>query len=88
VGAEVSNLQDRPPAVTENAANLNAQLSELNRLREEVRKALLLARKSPQTEAAEWARRHLAVLIGNRFGHTIRGDGTLVTFGWVALNLI
>jgi hypothetical protein len=37
----MSDLQDRLTAVTESAANLVAQLTELNHLREQVRKAQL-----------------------------------------------
>jgi hypothetical protein len=44
----MSSLQRRIAAVTDTTANLIAQLRELDRLREEVRKALLSARKSPQ----------------------------------------
>jgi hypothetical protein len=44
----MSSLQRRIAAVTETTANLVAQLRELDRLREEVRIALLSARKSPQ----------------------------------------
>src|SRR5712672_474222 len=44
----MSSLQQRIAAVTDTTANLIAQLRELDRLREQVRKALLSARKSPQ----------------------------------------
>jgi hypothetical protein len=44
----MSSLQRRIAAVTDTTANLIAQLRELDRLREQVRKALLSARKSPQ----------------------------------------
>jgi hypothetical protein len=44
----MSSLQRRIAAVTDTTANLIAQLRELDRLREEVRKALLSARKSSQ----------------------------------------
>jgi hypothetical protein len=40
------SLEQRLAAVTDTVANLNAQFSELNRLRERVRKAQLLARRS------------------------------------------
>jgi len=39
-------LQQRLAAVTDTAANLKAQLFELERLREQIRKALLSAEKS------------------------------------------
>jgi hypothetical protein len=44
----MSSLQRRIAAVTDTTANLIAQLRELDRLREQVRKALLSAQKSPQ----------------------------------------
>ena len=44
----MSSLQRRIAAVTDTTANLIAQLRELDRLRTQVRKALLSARKSPQ----------------------------------------
>jgi hypothetical protein len=44
----MNSLQQRLAAVTDTAANLKAQLSELNELRERVRKELLSARESPQ----------------------------------------
>jgi hypothetical protein len=44
----MNSLQQRLAAVTDTAANLKAQLCELNELRERVRKELLSARKSPQ----------------------------------------
>ena len=44
----MSSLQRRIAAVTDTTANLIAQLRELDRLREQVRKALRSARKSPQ----------------------------------------
>ena len=44
----MSSLQRRIAAVTDTTANLIAQLRELDRLRAQVRKALLSARKSPQ----------------------------------------
>jgi hypothetical protein len=44
----MSSLQRRIAAVTDTTANLIAQLRELDRLREQVRKALLSARESPQ----------------------------------------
>jgi hypothetical protein len=47
-GAQMNSLQQRLAAVTDTAANLKAQLCELNELRERVRKELLSARKSPQ----------------------------------------
>jgi hypothetical protein len=43
----MSDLQDRLTAVTESAAKLVAQLSELNRLREQVRKAQLFQPRKP-----------------------------------------
>jgi hypothetical protein len=44
----MSSLQRRIAAITDTTANLIAQLRELDRLREQVRKALLSAQKSPQ----------------------------------------
>jgi len=44
----VSALQQRIAAFTRTTADLTAQLRELDRLREQVRKALLSAQKSPQ----------------------------------------
>ncbi len=44
----MSSLQRRLAAVADTTANLIAQLRELDRLREQVRKALLPAPKSPQ----------------------------------------
>jgi len=44
----MSSLQRRLAAVAGTTANLIAQLRELDRLREQVRKAALSARKSPQ----------------------------------------
>ena len=44
----MSSLQRSIAAVTDTTANLIAQLRELDRLREQVGKALLSARKSPQ----------------------------------------
>jgi hypothetical protein len=46
------SLQRRIAAVTDTTANLIAQLRELDRLREQVRKALLSAQKSPQPKPA------------------------------------
>jgi hypothetical protein len=48
MGSQMSSLQRRIAAVTDTTANLIAQLRELDRLREQVRKALLSAQKSPQ----------------------------------------
>ena len=48
MGSQMSSLQRRIAAVTDTTANLVAQLRELDRLREQVRKALLSAQKSPQ----------------------------------------
>jgi hypothetical protein len=42
----MGTLQQRLAAITDTASRLDAQLRELNRLRERVRKAKLLARKS------------------------------------------
>ena len=47
-GSKMGSLQRRIAAVTDTTANLIAQLRELDRLREQVRKALLSARKSQQ----------------------------------------
>jgi hypothetical protein len=46
----MSSLQRRTAAVTEMAANLVAQLRELDQLREQVRNALLSAKRSPRPE--------------------------------------
>jgi len=43
MGSQMSSLQRRIAVVTDTTANLIAQLSELDRLREQVRKALLSA---------------------------------------------
>jgi hypothetical protein len=58
----VSLLQQRLAAITDTAANLKAQLFELERLREQIRKALLSAENS-RTETAERTLRYPA---GNR----------------------
>jgi len=44
----MSSLQQRIAAVTDTTANLIAQLRELDQLRDQVRKAMLSKRKSPQ----------------------------------------
>jgi hypothetical protein len=44
----MNSLQRRIATLSDTTANLVAQLRELDRLREQVRKALLSARKSPQ----------------------------------------
>ncbi len=49
----MSLLQQRLAAITDTAANLNAQLFELNRLRDRVRKAKRSARRSPSTKPTE-----------------------------------
>jgi hypothetical protein len=61
----MSSLQRRIAAVTDTTANLIAQLRELDRLREQVRKALLSARKSPQPKRQNWDG-GIHGLIGNR----------------------
>ena len=43
-------IDTRLAAITDTAANLKAQLNELNRLRDQIRKARQLARKSRHTD--------------------------------------
>jgi hypothetical protein len=50
MGSQMNSLQRRIAAVTDTTADLIAQLRELDRLREQVRKALLSAQKSPQSK--------------------------------------
>jgi hypothetical protein len=43
-------IETRLAAITETAANLKAQLCELNRLRDRIRKAQLSARRTPRVD--------------------------------------
>lgn len=52
----MSFLQQRLAALTDTSANLVAQLSELNRLRDRVRTAQLAARRSRRTQSRKTAR--------------------------------
>jgi hypothetical protein len=54
--SQMSSLQQRLAAVTDAAANLIAQLCELNELRDRVRKAQLSARRSRRTNNRKRAR--------------------------------
>ena len=55
-GSQMSALQRRIATVSDMTANLIAELRELDRLREQVREALLSVRKSQQQKTTEWAR--------------------------------